>query len=168
MSDAPPFVQAGLADYEHELGVTRRVLARVPEAHLAWKPHAKSFSLGQLARHVAQIPNWLTVTLETSELDGANLPRLPEPTTTKEILDAFEAHAAESLAALKAAPAETFRAPWSLRMGDHVIFTQPKGGVSRGFVISHMIHHRAQLAVYLRLLDVPVPSIYGPSADESF
>jgi uncharacterized damage-inducible protein DinB len=168
MSDAPPFVQAGLADYEHELGITRRVLARVPEEHLAWKPHAKSYSLGQLARHLAHIPHWMTVTVTTDELDGAAIPRNPDPTSTREILDAFEANVAESLAALKGASGETFGAPWTLRVGDHVVFTQPKAGVARGFVISHMIHHRAQLAVYLRLLDVPVPSIYGPSADESF
>lgn len=162
----PPCFHVGLADYEHELATTRRVLERVPDAHLAWKPHAKSFSLGQLARHVAQIPHWMSVTMETTELDPTTIPRVAEPTSTREILDVFEKHAAESVAALKGASAETLKEPWTLRMGEHVVFTMPRSGVARGFVISHMVHHRAQLSVYLRLLDVPVPSIYGPSADE--
>ena len=162
----PPSFHVGLADYEHELATTRRVLERVPEEHLAWKPHAKSFSLGQLARHIAQIPHWLNVTLETSELDPSGIPRVADPTSTREIMDAFEKHAAESTAALKAASAEALKEPWTLSNGERAIFTLPKSAVTRGFVISHMIHHRAQLSVYLRLLDVPVPATYGPTADE--
>jgi uncharacterized damage-inducible protein DinB len=158
---------AGLADLQHELDTTRRVLARVPEEHLAWKPHAKSYSLGQLARHVAEIPGWVDVTLTTDALDGADLPPSgPVPTAVREISDAFERTAAQAVASLAKASEEELARTWTLRVGDHVIFAMPKSRVLRGFVISHLIHHRAQLAVYLRLLDVPVPSIYGPSADE--
>ena len=166
-ADPGAAVKRAFGDFEHELAGARRVLERVPEEHLAWKPHPKSFSLGELATHVATIPFWGTMTLQTEELDFAQ-PQPPNPVATsrEELLARFDKNAADALAAMEAAEPAAFGQPWTLRVGEKVIFSQPRAGVMRGFVISHLIHHRAQLAVYLRLLDVPVPALYGPSADE--
>lgn len=163
---APSLKQLALGDLEHEIATTRRVLERVPEEHLGWKPHAKSFSLAQLATHLTQIPHWITITLIQDELDAAAAPRIEPPATHAELMRRFDDHVAEARAALQSADESTFRKNWTLRAGDHVILTMPRLAVLRGFCLSHMIHHRGQLSVYLRLLDVPVPSIYGPSADE--
>ena len=165
-ASAPSLKQLALGDLGHELETTRRVLERVPEQHLAWKPHAKSFSLGQLATHLTQIPFWITTTIQQDELDAAAAPRIEPPATVAEIMRRFDENAAEARAAVRNADESTFGAPWTLRAGDHVILSMPRLAVLRSFCLSHMIHHRGQLSVYLRLLDVPVPSIYGPTADE--
>jgi uncharacterized damage-inducible protein DinB len=158
-----------LPEFDEEMGNTRKVLERVPEDKFAWKPHAKSFSMGALAQHVATIPMWGTMTLEGDQFDlaGPEASKFPPPVASqKELLALFDASAAKFRAALAAAHDAQLQAPWSLVMGSKVIFTMPRLGVLRSSVMNHLIHHRAQLGVYLRLTDVPVPGLYGPSADE--
>jgi len=145
---------------------TRKVLERMPMDRYDWKPHDRSFSLGKLATHVAHLPGWLTMTLATDELDIGQPFQQPTPKTTGELLELFDQTAAQARASLAGAADEEFFKKWSLRNGDHVIFTMPKIAVVRGVVLNHLIHHRGQLTVYLRLNDVPVPGLYGPSADE--
>ena len=159
-----------LPEFEHEMANTRKTLERVPNDKFAWKPHEKSSSLGGLASHLASIPSWTEHTFDGNELDVAPPGQPPyrpeEKKTTAELLAAFDENVASARAALEKATDENWQAKWSLLMGGKTIFTLPRTAVMRGFIMSHSIHHRAQLGVYLRLLDVPVPSIYGPSADE--
>lgn len=161
-----PFVDALLPEFDHEMTVTRKLLERLPEDRVDWKPHPKSFSLGQLAQHVATIPMWGTMTLNQSEIDiGGSQP--PTPLRTRaEVLTLFDGNVASARAALVGKSDVELQAPWALKRSGHVIFSMPKHGVWRSFVMSHLIHHRAQLGVYLRMQDVPLPSTYGPSADE--
>ena len=160
------FRDALIPEFEHEVASTRKTLERVPEDKLGWKPHEKSMSLGHLARHLAEIPSWTGPTIEQDALDMAGYKPPTEPKTRKEILDIFDTNVKAARASLNKLEDSALGRPWSLKAGDQVYFSLPKGGVLRTFVFSHMVHHRAQLGVYLRLLDVPVPSIYGPSADE--
>ena len=145
---------------------TRKVLERVPEDKFAWKPHAKSFSLGALAAHVATLPTWGKETLDKSEIDIAGGQPPAAPASKAELLTAFDRHVAAARSALAGRSDAELLATWTLKRGGTTIFSMPKTAVLRSFVFSHLIHHRGQLCVYLRLLDVPVPSIYGPSADE--
>lgn len=164
---APPLSRLALGDFAHEMETTRRVLERVPEDRFGWKPHEKSWTLAQLATHVATLPLWLSMTLQTDELDlGASQPPNEVPATRDELLARFDQNAAGAHEALSKADDATLTSPWTLRNGEQVFFTLPKLAVVRGTIISHLIHHRGQLSVYLRLLDVPVPAMYGPSADE--
>ncbi len=156
-----------LPEFDHEFSETRKALERVPDERFDWKPHDKSYSLRDLAVHLSNIPEWLPITLETEELDftaSSFEPFLPE--STAEILDRFDGAVAAARKALADATPEDLQATWTLKSDGHEIFTQPKGMVVRSFVLNHNIHHRAQLGVYLRLLDVPVPGPYGPSADD--
>lgn len=156
-----------IPEFDQEMSTTRRLLERVPTDKFGWKPHDKSMEMGRLASHLATLPGWTGVTLNTPELDFATSPyNPPKATTAEELLAIFDQEVAQARAGLAAAKDETFFEPWTLRNGDHKIFTLPKAAVMRSFVISHIIHHRGQLSVYLRLNDIPVPSIYGPSADE--
>lgn len=155
-----------LPEFDVEMANTRRVLERVPAERFDFKPHDKSYSLRDLSSHLANVPSWTAVTLATEELDLGQDWEPFDPTTTADVLAHFDRHAAEARAALERATAEQLAVPWTLRMGEQVIFTMPRRAVLRSFVLNHMIHHRAQLTVYLRLLDVPVPGVYGPSADE--
>src|SRR5262249_10939158 len=143
---------------------TRRLLERVPSEKGAWKPHPKSFSLGHLAQLVARMPGWLTQMLAHPDLNLAGGPNYSLETTETLLAD-FDQNVLESRAALAATQDAQLAAPWSLKMGEQVLFTQPRGEVVRQ-PLNHLVHHRGQLTVYLRLLDVPVPSIYGPTADE--
>ena len=165
-----PISQMILPEFDHEMANTRKTLERVPDDKFAWKPHDKSMSLGALATHLSNIPSWTKNTFEADELNlapaGQEPPRLEEARSTAELLQSFDKHVAAARAALESSADESWQGKWSLRLGDKTIFTLPRAAVMRGFVMNHMIHHRAQLGVYLRLLDVPVPSIYGPSADE--
>ncbi len=155
-----------LPEFDIEMENTRKVLAQVPEDKFAWKPHEKSFTLQKLAVHVATLPAWLTTTMKTEYLDvKAPFPQFPI-TNRKDILDLFEMSAAEARKTLTGASNEDFGKPWSLKSGEAVVFTMPKVAVIRSFMMNHLIHHRAQLGVYLRLNDVTVPGMYGPSADE--
>jgi uncharacterized damage-inducible protein DinB len=159
-----------MPEFEQEMANTRKTLERVPEEKFEWKPHEKSSSLGGLATHLANIPSWTVYTFKQDELDiappGAPPFRLEEAKTRDEVLEAFEKNVAAARAALTDAGDAAWQEPWSLLRGGNKIMTLPRAAVMRGFVMSHLVHHRAQLAVYLRLLDVPVPAIYGPSADE--
>ena len=159
-----------LPEFDHEMANTRKTLERVPNDKFAWKPHEKSMPLGQLASHLSTIPSWTKNTFEQDELNlapaGQEPPRLEEAKSTAELLETFDKHVTTARAALESATDDNWQGKWSLLLGDKTIFTLPRMAVMRGFILSHSIHHRAQLGVYLRLLDVPVPSIYGPSADE--
>ena len=161
-----PLVDALLPEFDHEMTVTRKLLERVPDDKLAWKPHAKSYSLGQLAQHVATIPMWGSVTLTESEIDiGGGQP--PQQAHSRaDILSLFDENVTKTRSALVGKSDGELMAPWALKRDGHVVFSMPKASVWRSFVMSHMIHHRAQLGVYLRMQDVPLPSMYGPSADE--
>lgn len=162
-----PSLKNSLGDLSHELATTRRVLERIPEDQLTWKPHPKSTTLGGLGQHIANLGFWMVSTLEQPEYDLASGPSvLGEPANKEEILQRFDTNAAAVQKALDAIDDKALGEQWVLRNGDQVIMKQSRAAVLRTTCISHMIHHRAQLGVYLRLLDLPVPSIYGPSADE--
>ena len=161
-----PLVDHLLPEFDHEIATTRKLLERVPDDRLAWKPHVKSFSLGQLAQHVANIPHWGQITLAQSELDLAATPRMAELGSRAAILELFEDRVGGTRRALLGKTDGELMAPWSLKQGDHTVFTMPKATVWRSFVMNHLVHHRGQLSVYLRQQDVPLPSMYGPSADE--
>ncbi len=163
----PSLKQLALGDLNHELGLTRKLLERVPDAHLDWKPHEKSMTLGGLALHVATIPYWVSRVLEADFFDLAGATRNPPPASRQEILDAFEDRVANMRQALDAADDASLTVPWQLRRGEQVLQTMPRLAVIRTMGISHLIHHRAQLGVYLRMLNVPLPAMYGPSADEA-
>lgn len=164
------FSEMLLPEFENEMANTRKTLERVPEEKFAWKPHEKSMSLGGLSTHLANIPSWTAYTFEKDELDiappGEPPFRMEEAKSRDALLEAFDKNVAAARETLTAAGDEAWMGSWSLLKGGNKIMTLPRAAVMRGFVMSHLIHHRAQLGVYLRLLDVPVPSIYGPSADE--
>jgi uncharacterized damage-inducible protein DinB len=155
-----------LPEFDHEMATTRRLLERVPEDRFAWKPHVKSFSLGQLAQHVANLPRWGHITLEQPDFDVAGNPTVPEAATRAAVLAAFDSNVSSARAALVGKTDGELMVPWSLKRGDQTVFTMPKASVWRSFVMNHLVHHRGQLSVYLRQQDVPLPSMYGPSADE--
>jgi uncharacterized damage-inducible protein DinB len=159
-------LDALLPEFDHEMATTRRVLERVPEAQFGWKPHEKSFSLGDLAGHLANIPYWCTITLKDTSLDLATLDRAKSPTSLAELLTGFDSRVATAREHLSRATDPEFFVPWTLKMGDQEFFTMPRISVLRTFVLNHSIHHRGQLTVYLRLNNVPLPPVYGPTADE--
>ena len=160
-------VDALLPEFDHEMTVTRKLLERVPMERADWKPHQKSFSLGQLAQHVATVPMWGAVTVNQSELDVAGNQQLPPVTDRTALLALFDGHVAGTRAALAGKSDAELMAPWSLKNEGKTLFSMPKAAVWRSFVMSHLIHHRGQLSVYLRMQDVPLPSMYGPTADEN-
>lgn len=157
-----------LPEFDHEMANTRKTLERVPEGKADFRPHAKSMTLARLAGHVGEIPWWASVTLNEDAYDVAGPSARPgyTMTTRAALLQKFDAEVADARKALAATTDAVFMRPWSLKQGSQVFFTMPKVAVFRGFVMNHMIHHRAQLGVYLRMNDVPLPSTYGPSADE--
>ena len=155
-----------LPEFDHEMAVTRKLLERVPEDKFTWKPHAKSMSLVELATHVANLPSWGAVTLSQSEFDVA-AHRNTAATSRADLLARFDANIAETRAALVGKIDPEMMASWTLKHNGQKLFTMPKAAVWRSFMLNHLIHHRGQLSVYLRLNDVPVPAMYGPSADEA-
>ncbi len=165
-----PLNQIILPEFDHEMANTRRVLERVPEDRLTFKPHPKSFDLRALATHVAQIPEWGVETLTKESFDvappGAPPYQPPQYNTRQEILDHFDAAVKKTRTIIEGISDESLMQSWSLLQGGNVLFTMPRGAVLRSMIMNHLIHHRAQLTVYLRMNDVPVPAIYGPSADE--
>jgi uncharacterized damage-inducible protein DinB len=161
-----PLADALLPEFDHEVATTRKVLERVPADKFAWKPHPKSFSLGDLAAHLTEIAMWGQMTLDRSEIDMAGPSERKLPASTADLVSAFDTNAAATRASLTGKTDAELMAPWALKRGGTTIFSMPKAAVWRSFVMNHLVHHRAQLAVYLRMNDVPVPSIYGPSADE--
>ncbi len=162
--------QSLLPEFDQEMANTRRVLERVPDEHLDWAPHPKSYTLGQLAAHVALLPAWGAMTLSRDEFDMAppDGARWTPPVLNNraEMLAAFDKEAAGARQALEAATDADLARAWSLKQAGQTVFSLPKSAVFRTFVMNHLVHHRGQLMVYLRLKDVPVPGVYGPSADE--
>lgn len=160
--------EALLPEFDQEIAVTRRVLERVPFVDGNWKPHEKSYSMAALAGHVANIPSWVPITLgaDSFNMEEGGQPARSTPASTGELLAEFDGNCKAARESIASADDALFLQPWSLKKGDQVIFTLPKTAVLRSFVLNHLVHHRGQLSVYLRLRDVPVPSIYGPSADE--
>jgi len=156
-----------LAELDHEMAVTRRVLERVPDHAFAWKPHEQSFSLGGLATHLAQLPHWGRQILDQDFYDLTTATgRTAEKSTRAEVLDTFDRHVTEVRRALTGHPDAELAAPWALKRGHHTVMSMPRLAALRRFLIHHAIHHRGQLTVYLRLQGVPLPPIYGPTADE--
>lgn len=165
-----PLADALAAELQHEARVTRSLIARVPDDKASWKPHTKSMSLGELAIHLANIESYGVAVatkpeLNFQQLDGSGITNV-KWSSRDEALQIFDRNVEAALRAVSALPDPRLREPWTLRFGDHVVFTLPRVAAWRSFVMSHQIHHRGQLSVYLRLNDVPVPPIYGPSADE--
>ena len=157
-----------IQEYENEAKTTRKVLERVPQDKLAWKPHPKSMSLGYLAMHIATAQGACAGWTLTDTFDfGAGGDRPGDPTTTAEILAAHDKSVAQVKDTLKKLGDQGLQQMWVAKMGGQTMMTIPKSAVVRNIVLNHIYHHRGQLSVYLRLLDVPVPSIYGPSADEN-
>ncbi len=162
--------QGLLAEFDQEMANTRKTLERVPDAKFDWKPHEKSGTAGWMAAHLANLPMWGEMTLQTGSLDvnpadGQKF-QLPKADTSAEALKLFDKNVAAFRSALQGATDEMMMQPWSLLSGGKVIFTMPKIAVLRGMVMNHIVHHRGQLTVYLRLNNIPVPALYGPSADE--
>ena len=151
-------------EFDQEMGPTRRLLERVPTEKGQWKPHPKSFALGHLAQLVSWMPGWVANTLRQTELNLVTAPGYSfEP--TEKLLEGFDKNVNDTREAFKTAKDEELGVMWALKRGDQVLFSAPRGAVVRNH-INHLIHHRGQLTVYLRLIDVPIPSIYGPTADD--
>lgn len=159
-----------LPEFDQEMATTRKVLERLPTDKLAWKPHESSATMGWLGAHVGTLYFWMIQTLTKDSFDaappGGEPLRMPEFDSTAALLERFDALAIDARAALADASDEHLQQPWSLLQGGQVFFTLPRIILLRRFVFNHLVHHRGQLCVYLRLNDVPVPSIYVPSADE--
>ncbi|HEY2431957.1 MAG TPA: DinB family protein [Vicinamibacterales bacterium] len=158
-----------LPEFDHEMGTTRRMLERVPEADLAWTPHQKSFPLGHLAGHLGNIPRWVEITLDGTSFDVAAAgddARPRPPASVGALLETFDANVRKAREKIAEQTDASLLVPWTLKSGGQDVFTMPRIAVLRSFVMNHMIHHRGQLSVYLRLRDVPLPSVYGPTADE--
>lgn len=163
--------QSMLPEFDEEMKNTRKVLERVDDKQWNWKPHAKSGSVGWLATHVATMPGWISMTLQTEELDYApvNGPSYEPPKieNRQQLLAEFDKGVTEARTALAKASDADMMKDWTLLAGGQKIFTMPRVGCLRSMVLNHIIHHRAQLTVYYRLLGIPVPGLYGPSADET-
>src|SRR5713226_8442406 len=159
--------QSMLGEFDQEMQSTRKVLERVPDDKWGWKPHEKSGTVGWLAGHVATLPGWTTMTIKTEELDYApvNGPSYQPPKieNRKDLLAVFDKESAEARAALASASDAELMKGWKLLAGGKEIFTMPRVACIRGMVMNHLIHHRAQLGVYFRLLDIAVPGLYGPA-----
>ena len=160
-----------LPEFDQETASTRRTLERVPAEKFDWSPHAKSGTMGWLAAHLSQIPGWATLSIGQDEFDLAPGGQTPEPPAlpkdSAELLATFDQKVAEARAAIEGVSDAELMKPWSLLQNGKTMMTLPKAAVLRSFVMNHLVHHRAQLGVYLRLNDIPVPSVYGPSADEN-
>ena len=160
-----------LPEFDNEMANTRKTLERVPLEKSDWKPHEKSMALGGLATHLSNIPTWVGYTIGQDSLDlapgGKPMPPMEIIKSQEELLASFDANVAKARAEIAGASDADLFKPWSLMMNGNTLLTLPKVAVLRNFVMNHLIHHRAQLGVYLRLNDIAVPSIYGPSADES-
>lgn len=159
---------AFIAELKYESSLTRKMLERVPLDKKEWKPHEKSMTLGRLATHVAEISHWVSDIIHIDDYDFAtNFNFSPRTASSpEELLDIFQTNLDKAIADLAAMKDEDFSKPWIVRRGEQVMFNTPKKVAVRSWALNHMIHHRGQLSVYLRLLDVPVPGMYGPSADE--
>ncbi|MBI4881772.1 MAG: DinB family protein [Planctomycetes bacterium] len=157
-----------IAEFESEAATTRRMLERVPEKQLGWKPHAKSMSLGELASHIAHSFTWLASIVAQDELEFDPARHVPWVAASKrELLDAFDKNVAQGVSVLRGVPDKKMLAPWTMTTAAKKLFSMPRVAVVRMFTVNHHIHHRGQLSVYLRLRDVPLPQVYGSTADET-
>ena len=161
--------QQTLMQFDHIVAGCRATLEAVPDDRLDWRPHEKSWTLGELATHVAMLPNWTVATLTMSEFDvapdGDGPPQNPVLKSAAELVAALDESVAAARETIEATSDEVFAGTWTLKVAGEDRFSMPKTVVMRSFVLDHLIHHRAQLGVYLRLLDVPVPQMFGPTAD---
>jgi uncharacterized damage-inducible protein DinB len=164
------YAESILPEFDQEMASTRKVLERVPEDKLEWRAHSKSNTIGWNANHLVEMPSWVPMTINLASLDiappGGPKYQSPKLTTRRELLETFDKNVAAARQALAAAKDQDIDQSWSLLRGGTPLFTMPKRAVIRTFVINHIIHHRAILCVYLRLNDVPVPGMYGPSGDD--
>ena len=163
-----PLCEAMLGEIQQEAATTRRVLERIPENKLTWRPHQKSMTIGQLALHLAQVPGGIAGISQADEFDlsSANF-GVKQPESLGEIFAAHDESIRAAEDCLKSMTQEKANATWRLKMGPREVFATPRAGLLRSIMFNHWYHHRGHLSVYLRLLDVPLPSIYGPSADEN-
>jgi uncharacterized damage-inducible protein DinB len=161
-----PIADALLMEIDQEAKTTQRVLDRVPEDKLTWKPHPKSFSLGQLSLHIAAAPGNLARAVEHDTFEVPNF-KQTEAKSHKEVMDAFSQSLATSKETIKSMDDARLMSPWTMTRNGQAIMSIPRVAFIRSIMLNHLYHHRGQLSVYLRMLDVPVPSIYGPSADEN-
>jgi len=155
-----------LMELDQEAQTTKRVLDRIPEDKLSWKPHPRAFSLGQLALHIASVPASVTAAAVPDTMEAPNFSQ-PEPKSRQEVLDTFSKSLESARAALKKMDDARLNSTWSLTKNGKILMSVPRIAFLRSILMNHNYHHRGQLSVYLRMLDVPVPSIYGPSADEN-
>jgi uncharacterized damage-inducible protein DinB len=164
---ASPMSSALIAEMEQEAATTRKCLERIPADKFDFKPHEKSFSMRSLAVHIAEMFAWTMPTVAQDALDFAAMDYKPaEPDDTAELVSLLDKNVAAAIEAIRSMPDEKWHESWSLKNGETTYFTMPKIAVMRSMVMNHIIHHRGQLSVYLRLCDIPVPALYGPSADE--
>ncbi len=162
-----PYNTGLIAELQMEAAATKKMLERVPTDNNDWKPHDKSMKIGNLANHVAELPGWIAMTMTTDELDLSKMDYKPKISqSTAELLGKLDENVNKAVAALENSTDDDFHKMWTLRNGDKVIFAMPKIAVLRAMAFSHHYHHRGQLSVYLRLLDIPVPGMYGPSYDD--
>lgn len=155
-----------LAELDHEFANARKALERVDESKLGWKPHDKSMTYGRLASHIAELPGWMSAILDMDVFEMESGQAAFNAASTEELLKTFDDGLAQAKAGLKAATNEKLMAVWEMKMDGKPLIQMPRIAVIRAWVLNHMIHHRGQLTVYLRLNDAPVPALYGPSADE--
>lgn len=163
------FADSFIPEFDHEMKTTRSLLERVPFDKSSFKPHTKSTALGPLASHIANLVGFGDRIVHSDEINfvppGGERRTPREFSNTADLLAAFDENVAKTRTAIQSLKDDQLGTPWSLKMGEHVIFTQPRASVVRTFMMNHIIHHRGQLSVYLRLNDVPLPSLYGPTAD---
>lgn len=165
-----PIRDALLPEYDHEMATTRRLLDRVPVGQFAWKPHERSMTLGELATHLSNLPFWGSAILREDSFDLADPvanTRAQVPPTREALLNQFDEKVAAARQLIAAAGDPEMLARWTLKRGGEEIFSMPRVAALRSFVMNHSIHHRGQLSVYLRLQNVPLPAMYGPTADEA-
>jgi uncharacterized damage-inducible protein DinB len=157
---------AFIAELKHESSMTKKMLERVPMDNKEWKPHEKSMTLGRLAAHVADISHWISDIIHIDEFDFQQHYKPQHASTKEELMEIYQRNLDKAIADLEKMSDEEFKKIWTVKSGDQVYFKLPKAVAIRGWGYSHLFHHRGQLSVYLRLLNVPVPGMYGPSADE--
>ncbi len=161
-----PIASSLIPELQHEAVSTRKLFERLPVDKRDWTPHPKSFALGKLATHVAQLVGWISVTCQTTELDMSQPFPPPAWASNAELVAFFDAQVAQAVKALGATSDADMMVPWTLKMGDKVFFSMPRIQVIRSMAFNHFVHHRGQLSLYLRMNDVPLPNMYGPTADE--
>jgi uncharacterized damage-inducible protein DinB len=166
-SEQPSLKEILFWDLERELAVTRKVLSRLPEDRFGWTPHLKSMNLGRLAMHVATLPGWIRTAIAEDGIDSATMPPMRQtPNDSADLLAEFDKHATLLLEAVRHFDERKIMSTWTLRNGEHIMTSQPRLTIYRTWSLNHLVHHRAQLCVYLRLLDLPVPAVYFNSSDE--